>query len=166
LITEAQRHKADLLSAVVPVKNNSGQTTTAIANPAREYGCLFRLTQAQVRHPYFPDTFGINEAADAIERLPADLCVPEVPRQALLVNTGCMVYRLSHWRPGIKFANADDIVFVDGRHKAVTRSEDWTFSKLIADHGGRVMATRLVAIRHWGKRPFDSSQVWGKTRDV
>jgi len=165
LIAEAEKHQAHLLSVVCPFKDFTGNTSTAISNPEREFGCLFRITQAQKNHPHFPETFDIQTAAEALERLPGELRVAQVPRQYLLVNTGCMVYRLSHWRPGIRFTEADDIVNVNGKETAVVRSEDWMFSKLVADAGGKVMATRIVALKHWGKTAFDSTGTWGNARD-
>src|SRR5689334_17640784 len=44
LIDEAERYGADVVSAVVPIKDDSGATSTAIAKPDSDYGHACRLT--------------------------------------------------------------------------------------------------------------------------
>jgi hypothetical protein len=166
LIELADQQGADLMSAVVPVKNRSGRTSTAMARRGSRLGTHCILTQKQVRHPSFPDTFDVHAAAEALERLPGEMRVADVPREALLVNTGCMVYRLSQWRLGVKFEQLDDIVEVNGRYQELSLSEDWSFSRRVAEHGGKVMATRLLKLTHWGKADWRSEEVWGDERVV
>jgi hypothetical protein len=164
LIHIAESHLADFVSAVVPIKDDRGVTSTAIAGTSNT-GCFARLTQSQVRHPSFPDTFGIMEAAEALCQLPNELRVVNCPRIFLLANTGCMIYRIAHWRPGVKFSNEDDIAVVGGRVEAVWQSEDWFFSRSIAERGGKVLATKSLRVRHWGTMAFDSHSIWGQPRD-
>jgi hypothetical protein len=165
LIAEAEKHGADLMSAVVPIKDQRGLLSTVIADPSSLYGGFTTLTLRQVHHASFPATFGIAEAASALEQLPEELRVAEVPRSTLLVNTGCMVYRLAHWRPGIKFEQLDEIMEVGpGLYDAVWQSEDFQFSRLVAVHGGKVMATRLVSVVHHGNAEFRSGEAWGQPR--
>jgi hypothetical protein len=165
LIAEADKHGADLMSAVVPLKDGSGTVSTAIARPDSKYGVFRRLTLHQVLHPTFPSTFGIGEAVDALARLPEPLRV-EAPRTVLLANTGCMVYRLSHWKPGIIFAQEDDVQLVDGQWWPVFQSEDWAFTRRVTEHGGKVMATRVMNIVHHGTTEYQSSQPHGHGRDI
>lgn len=158
LIALAEEHRADLLSAVVPIKDDSETVSMVIANPGEPYGYFTKFNRGQIYHPSFPATFGINEAAEALENLPGELRVEKVPRSALLVNTGCMVYRLSQWRYGVRFRNLDDLIEKDGVYTTVHQSEDFYFSQSVAKHGGRVMATRLVTVKHHGTMAWDSGQ--------
>lgn len=172
LIGEAEKHNADLVSAVVPVKDNRGITSTIIANPdwdesilqgtrpARYFG---RLTLRQVRHSRFPVTFGINEACDALAQLPDDLRVTDAPRHVLLCNTGCMVIRLTANIDWLKvfFSVVDGIVIEGGRYRYYDISEDWTFSYRMTLAGGRCMATKAVRVTHFGVGRFGNESAWG-----
>ena len=57
--------------------------SAAISTPGNRYAYYCRLTQHQIWHPQFPETFGINEATSALEQLPDPYRVSEVPREAL-----------------------------------------------------------------------------------
>ena len=94
LISEAERCDADLISAVVPLKDGRGLTSTAILMPGGPLGAFYRLTLSQVLHPEFPVTFDIRMAVDALASLPEEMRETELPNEALLVNTGCMAVRL------------------------------------------------------------------------
>src|SRR5205823_6653491 len=122
-----------------------GMTSTALSQTDWRNGSFCRLTQRQVRHPDFPDTFGCAEAAAALERLPGDLKVADVPRASLLANTGCMICRLDRpWCERIWFETFDSIVQSGDQWHPFCLSEDWVFSHRVQEHGGKVMATRLV----------------------
>jgi hypothetical protein len=172
LIDEAEKHNADMVSAVVPLKNLTGVTSTVIADPgwdaellrggrpARYFG---RLTMRQVRHSRFPTTFGINEAADALAQLPEDLRITNAPRHALLCNTGCMVVRLTSNIDWLKvfFSVIDGITFDRGRYYYYDVSEDWTFSFRMHLAGGKCMATKAVRLAHHGGGRFGNDSAWG-----
>jgi hypothetical protein len=123
---------------------------------------------AQVRHPAFPDTFDIQGAADALGKLPENLRLADLPREALLVNTGCMVLRLDRpWADErLWFDDLNGIVRINGELHAVCKSEDWNFSHRVAQVGGKVMATRIIQLTHRGVSDYASDQVWGKERDL
>jgi hypothetical protein len=167
LIAEAEKHDADLMSAVVPMKSVHGVTSTGIGKPQERHRYFCRLTTQQVRHPDFPDTFGIAEAAEALERLPGDLRIANVPRERLLVNTGCMVCRVDRpWATRVWFENEDRIVQVNGQWEPVGQSEDWIFALRVGEEGGKVMATRRVNVVHRGVADYSSQAVWGQPRDI
>ena len=165
LIDEANEHSADFISVVVPIKDLSGATSTAIAKSDSNYGYFCRLTMQQLSHPSFPRTFGIAEAVEALAVLPEQMQVI-APHTALLANTGCMVYRLAHWRPGVTFAQEDDIQLINGEWLPVWQSEDWVFTRNIAAHGGKVMATSALRVIHHGIAYFESASIWGNPRDL
>ena len=167
LLDEAERYDADLLSAVVPIKDARGLVSTAIDSVDGGFRQFCRLTLKQVHDPAFPDTFGIQEAAAALERLPAGLRIENVPRTFLLVNTGCFVCRLDRpWSEKVWFEIRDGISCRDGVWREEVVSEDWMFSKAVAANGGKVMATRIVSVDHYGSQRFPSQGTWGNPRDV
>jgi hypothetical protein len=165
LIALAEEHGADFMSAVAPVKNSTGDTSTAIQLPGRFK--TVTLTVSQVNHADFPVTFGASEAIAALARLPEPLRVADVPPGPLLANTGCMVCRIDRpWCDAVWFDNRCEVVRVSGKRDVVGISEDWFFTKAIAEHGGRVMATRAVSLKHHGRGFFASKDVWGQPRHV
>jgi hypothetical protein len=165
LIAEAERCGADLLSAVVPIKNQEGLTSTAILQPGAPFGAFHRLSLAQVRHESFPETFDIYKAVDALASLPVGLRQTGLPREALLVNTGCMVMRLDRpWADErLWFDDLNGIVRIHGELQAVCKSEDWNFSHRVAQEGGKVMATKIIKLTHRGVSDYSSEQIWGQS---
>lgn len=169
--SRAELHNADLVSAVVPLKDNRGITSTVIAaddwdesilrggRPARYFG---RLTLRQVRHSRFPTTFGIGECADALAQLPDDLRAI-APRRALLVNTGCMFVRLTdHLNPlRVFFSVVDGTVKEGGTYRYYDISEDWCFSYRMQLAGGKVCATKAVRVVHAGGGEYPNDSAWG-----
>jgi hypothetical protein len=168
LIAEAERCNADLLSAIVPIKDAEGLTSTAVLKPGGPFGAFTRLTMAQALHPSFPDTFDVHTAVDALANLPENLRLLNLPCEALLVNTGCMVLRLDRpWADErVWFDDLNGIVRINGELQAICKSEDWNFSHRVAQVGGKVMATRIIKLTHRGVTDYSSAQVWGKPRDL
>jgi hypothetical protein len=170
MIDLLEEHQADFLSAVVPLKDDSGATSTAISAPGKWWTNYCRLTQAQVRHADFADVFDVHAAADAVQRLPAEMQVAEVPREFLLANTGCMVCRLDRpWAEHVWFESETRLGKIQSTRVVLHRSEDWRFSAMIAARGGKVMATRLIQLLHIDQatgRQFNSHAIWGNPRDL
>ncbi len=167
LIAEAEKHGADMISAGVPLKDNSGLLSMGILKPGGLFGHCHRLSLAQFLHPDFPETFGINECVEGLARLPPPLRVTGLPREALLVNTGCMVVRIDQpWATKVWFNDPTGIEQVEGEWRAASMPEDWFFSHRVAQEGGRVMATRLLRLTHRGTTDFPSDQIWGQPQDL
>jgi len=160
MIEEAETHGADMLSACVAIKNVKGVTSTAIGS-GRRFGQFGRLTFKQIRHPDFPETFDINDAADALEQLPPPLGV-RIPRFALLANTGCMIVRLDReWSRRLVFKTFDRIVQLpNGEFQNQDLSEDWYFSWRVAKLGGKVMCTTKIKAIHRGEFEFPNDRDW------
>lgn len=161
MVAEAEKHGADLLSRAIPLKDDSGVTSTAISS-GKDFGQFGRLTMKQLRHESFPQTFDIYACCNALERLPHPLGVSNVPRHALLANTGCMIVRLDRpWSEELFFQNIDAIVRLeDGTFQARDLSEDWFFTRLAAEKGAKVMVTTILTINHRGATDFPGHKDW------
>ena len=165
LIAIAEQHDADLLSAVVPIKDASGLTSTAISG-FDNYNRKTRLTTSQVNHPDMPETFGAREALKLMQDK-FDLHLFPDDETKLLVNTGCMVARLDRpWCQHAYFTIKDRIVQgVGGRYTEEVEPEDWFFSRCVSEFGGKVMATRAVKVQHIGSISYFSNKIWGDDID-
>lgn len=159
LVAEAELHNADMMSVPIAIKNTLGVTSTAICSGKR-FGQYGRLTFAQLRHPQFPKTFDIDDAADALAEIPPPIGAT-IPRHALLANTGCMIVRLDRpWSRKLVFRTFDAMYEVDGQLQPRDLSEDWYFSWLVAKLGGKVMCTTLVSAVHRGEFEYPNNRDW------
>ena len=167
LIAEAETFGADMMSAVVPIKNHDGLTSTAIENVNDPWEVLVRLSLKQVNHESFPETFDNAMALNALALLPEPLkcTIPGNPR--LLANTGCMVIRLDRpWVEDLYFQTHDKVRRrADGKFEVCVQPEDWLMSKAIAERGGKVMVTKKFSVQHKGMGGFHSNETWGRDRD-
>ena len=157
MIELAERHQTDLLSVVVPFKDQSGLTSTALGTDD-PYNITSRLTMQQVMQ--LPPTFG-----------QADVCklfsINTLPLPVLLVNSGCIIVNMQAPRATELYFTINDQVRTDkqGKLYPVTEPEDWFFSRMVHEFGGKVMATREVTVAHIGTRQYMNNQVWGATWD-
>lgn len=143
MLSEQARVGADVLSAVVAIKNDHGMTSTAwdtdTWNPLRftttEISQMSELTWTQ------PD---------------------------LLVNTGLMLVDFTKpWVEEACFTMKDRIVKgEDGRFKAQFVPEDWNFSRDCHAKGVGVYATRAVTVMHVGRAGYSTKNVWGYPTDL
>ena len=145
MVEAMQEHDADVLSAVVAIKDTSETTSTAVSLPGEPYR---RLTLQECAGA-LPETFGLE--ADYLRDMGAE---------RLLLNTGVMLMRvdrpwLRQWsgfqiRSCIRW-DSDNIV-VD------TVSEDWDMSEQLhnLDPRPRLMATTAVRTLHFGAGMYDS----------
>jgi len=155
LLDELDRTGADLVSVVVPIKDERGLTSTALDLPAEHdpeqggWPAERRLTMSEIME--LPETFG-----------PEDLGCP--PGFALLVNTGCFVCRLDRpWCSEVHFEIRNRIVVDDdGMFWPQCEPEDWGLSRQIARLGGKVVATRKVAVGHIGRKEYRNDSAWGE----
>jgi hypothetical protein len=172
LVDQLICHSADWMSAVVPLTGkDNGYTSTALAESADRLANRRRLTQSQLHHPRFPETFDVQMAALAIEQLPPPYRISQCPRGFLWCNTGCFVVRIDRdwdWTT-VCFASDDRLVLSAGRYLEYVFPEDWTFSHRVAEAGGKVMATRLVKLTHTSEetgKQYRSDEVWGHPVDL
>ena len=148
LLEELEAHKADVVSAVIPIKNTAGVTSTALGDPYDTFKIDRRLTMHEVDALPF-DTFD----ADALG----------YPERALLINTGCWVCDFRKpWVEHVRFTIADRIKKGDdGKFSPCVSPEDWDFSRQVRACGGRVFATRKVKARHFGPHGYPNYSAWG-----
>lgn len=135
--------KAEVLSAIVPIKDEKGLTSTALDEPVGDVPLKWRprrLTMAEImqREPTFTD-----------------------PK--LLVNTGLLLIDLSTaWAKEIYFHFDDAIIWHHGKRLPVLEPEDWMFSRDARRMGCKSMwVTREVNLRHMGDSAFPNDQAWG-----
>lgn len=148
LIDEMEECDLDAISAVVPLKNQKGLTSTATDTPGYPWG-VHRLTMREVME--LPPTF----TAQDVPHRQQDAC--------LLLNSGCWVMRIDKpWVQGLHFRQQDRIVWCLATKSwaAQSISEDWDFSRQLATRGCRVAATRKVALYHQFPQ-YNNQTAWG-----
>ena len=152
LLSEQRRTEAQVLAAVVPIKDERGLTSTGVY---RADGLVTRLTMTDVQA--LPLTFRLHDID------------PVTPDQALVVNTGCWVCDFTQpWVEQVAFKFHDGIVLNDetSQFSARTLSEDWDFSLQCLYLGVSVAATRAVSLKHVGSHDYGNTQAWGtQTKD-
>jgi len=142
LVDELERTNADMVSAVVPIKDNRGITSTGVDDTGDEWNPR-RLSMTEVF--MLPETFG-----------DADLGFP------VLLNTGLWVARFDRpWVENVNFRQGDKIECINGQWVPQTRPEDWDFSRQLRSHGCKLMATRKVRLTH-ERAEWHNTAPWGK----
>lgn len=142
LLSERDRVKADVISAVIPIKNEQGMTSTA------------RDTDF-----WNPDRYSLAEVNAMTE--------PTWTTPDLLLNTGLMLVDFTKpWVEQVHFQFHDRIVKdEDGKFKAQFAPEDWDFSRQCHTLGLSVYATKAVPVLHRGVYDYPSNGVWGFETD-
>lgn len=150
MINELETTGADIVSAVIPIKDARGLTSTAVDDTGDEWNPR-RLTLSEVFE--LPATFGDREAGGPV-----------------LLNTGLWVCRFDKaWCEKVAFRQQDRITWFGngdgGRYVPETKPEDWDFSRQVRALGGKLMATRKVPLVH-ERQEWHTNHPWGKwTRD-
>ncbi len=156
LVDEMHECGAVMMSALAPIKDERGLTSTAVTvdNNTWIHRNLLMKEAAKL-----PETF---TAADMGQ-----------PNEKLLVNTGLWVADLrwpgwrAKWPNGclkIRFNIRDEIVELPdaaGTLVVLVESEDWQFSRLVQEEGGRIFCTRKVRLGHEGCQLYPNYEAWG-----
>ena len=155
LLAECDRLDADLVSAVVPLKDFRGITSTGISHPDDKWGGYRRVAIREL--PSLPKTFNA-----------VDLGYEGWP---LLVNTGCFVADLR--KSVFKTANdagelAINLNFprttyrANGKWTYLRESEDWHFSRGLHKCEAKYYASHAAHVAHLnGGVPFPNYGAWG-----
>jgi len=124
---EFVRTGAKVMGAVVPIKDDSGETSTAVWEDrwkARRYS----LDEVAAKEPSWTEG-------------------------GLLVATGCLLVDVrGTWADQIRFSIQDRIIKVGGKREADFIPEDWGFCLYCHTLGIDVWATRVVKLVHWDGR--------------
>lgn len=156
LVAKLEEHDADMVSAVVAIKDFHGLTSTAVLD--LETSKRRRLTVAETLS--LPEVFGADEAGALFGLAPG--------KSVLMVNTGLWVCRFdAEWVESVCFETGDDIrKGEDGKFRAHVFPEDWLWSAMLAQKGLKVLATRAVETVHFGRTPFVmGSKPWGGLKE-
>lgn len=140
--------KADVVSAVIPLKSGDGLTSTALERPNYFAPRRFTLTEIHAQEPTFTDP-------------------------ALLINTGLMLVDFQKpWveeiaQQGAPFSFLDTVQrHPNGDYYPASAPEDWEFSRKAKRLGATLYATREVSVIHQGDTGFPNNVVWGNlTKD-
>lgn len=160
LFREISTLAADLVSVVVPIKEATGLTSTAIGAPGVMFGTKRLLTMTEIMG--LPETFGLEDCCAAGLAEPDD---------ELLLNTGCWICDLRKPWAWQKHANGQylvhfsirDAIFDDenGEPFASVAPEDWNFSRCLNALGARIYATRKIHVGHVGECVYGNRGAWG-----
>jgi hypothetical protein len=160
LMEELVAHNADICSAVSPIKDMKGLTSTAIDDPQNPWQPKRRLTMTEIAR--LPETFDAMDCAKAALN-------PE--RAALLINTGCFLadvrkpWVLGNWTQNAPLAFTINDRMYRGKDRTFwvdSESEDWYFSRQAARCGAKIIATRKVQIEHFGEISWSNTGTWGE----
>lgn len=135
---EMEKHGADVLSAVIPIKNELGMTSTARDTDRWE-----------------PRRYSTTEVKAMAE--------PTWTEPDLLVNTGLMLVDFTKpWVEQICFTINDEIRHCpDGKWRAYAEPEDWGFSRQAHKLGASIFATKAVHVDHVGSKFYSNQDAWG-----
>lgn len=135
----SQKHRADILSVVIPIKDGRGLTSTAIESENHWKPRRLSLKELFDREPTFTD--------------------PNI-----LVNSGLMLVDIrNHWADKVFFRFEDRIVLNEkGLYEANTMSEDWNYSRDARMYDAYIYATREIKVVHEGRAHYSNAHAWGK----
>ena len=156
LLEVMDERDADLVSAVCPIKDNRGLTSTGIGDACDPWVPCRRFTVRDLAD--MPDVFNAAEAG--------------YPGRILLHNTGCWVADL---RKPLFFETDDNgelIAHLQFRQRIIQdskgewgaqgESEDWFFSRALHMLNANTFIARKVALTHRGPNDFPNNQSWGE----
>ncbi len=140
-----EREQADIVSAIVPIKNQQGFTSTALEQKMGDADPYFRVRRLTMTE---------------VMKMPPTFTDP-----AILLNTGLMLVDLSKaWTrdEDVYFTIEDRIVRYRGRRVPHMWPEDWGFSRRARKAGAKkLVATREIALEHAGLANHPNYVAWG-----
>lgn len=132
---------ADMISAVIPIKNKTGLTSTGIEEPVEGSNPFWRPKRLTLHEVYnnYPATF---------------------THEKILLNTGLMLIDITKpWiDEGMWFEFIDKIEKVNGEYVPLVQPEDWNWSRRAREKGAKLYATREVKVKHLGTCAFTNER--------
>lgn len=168
LLSEMDDNNAPLVSALVPIKDSRGLTSTGLGNAKNPWGAHRRLTMREALN--LSATFGYRELKEFFSKTG---CVPD--ESYLMFNTGCWAADLR--REEFRAVNEDGTLRAwfdfptriarnkDGKWANDRESEDWFFSRKVCELGLKALVTRKVQLVHEGEMYYDNSTPHGSYKD-
>jgi hypothetical protein len=158
LSDELDDRDGDLISAVAALKNEDGLTSCGIGDKDDTWTPFRRFTTHELME--LPETFGIEDT--------------DYPDRYLLHNTGCWLADLR--KPLWRTVDDNNCLVADfsfpirglmlptGEIVHQRESEDWHFSRMIAELGAKTYATRRVSTIHFGQKGYRNDYAWGRMK--
>ena len=151
LVDELEAMELDVLSVVLPLKDEKGITSTGILSGDEQ---VTRLTLSEVSS--LSDTFDADDIGESLGY-----------EGTLLVNTGMWVAKVGDWMKKFDgFRAHSQIVKKNGLYETLNSPEDWDFSVWCSENGVKVAATSLIKAGHVGKKTWRNDQVYGQKSDM
>ncbi len=146
LYDEFEKSKCDLLSCIIPMKDDRGLTSTAVLH--KSTGNMQRLTCREVFRDGVPETFDAEQAG-------FHDCV-------MLPNTGLFICDFTKpWVEEFAFSDAMRNLKEGAHWKPQGLSEDWLMGVWMAKRGLKVKVTKKIRLYHHGDFAFPAAP-WGK----
>lgn len=137
MFEDMQKTGADIISAVIPIRNFSGLTSTAL-----DQENIWTPRRMTLKEVYREE--------------------PTFHKPNLLLNTGLMIIKLkTHiWKERFSFRQIHRVSSYDGKWFPEFIPEDWDMSREIRSRGGLLFATRRVPLYH-GTPEYHNREPWG-----
>ncbi len=140
LIEQLELNNLDVLSVVIPLKEDTGITSTGVLSPDMQN--IHRFTLEELKK--YPSVF-------TEEHTKAD------HPGTLLVNTGMWIARVGDWMKefdGFKTFSEVKLNPETEKYEERCSPEDWDFSVFLKEKGIKYGATTLVKVGHVGKKAW------------
>lgn len=159
LVNELDDVDGDLISVVNALKDDRGVTSCGIGDKNNHWEPFRRFTVREILE--LPETFTVADTPH--------------PERYLLHNTGCLVADLR--KPVWRALDGDGClkacfqfqirarVLPTGELIHERESEDWYFSRKLAEIGAKTFSTRKVETVHLGTSGYPNSMPWGKYKN-
>jgi predicted O-methyltransferase YrrM len=157
LMEDIESSGADMVSAVVPLKEPTGNTSTAVDLEDDHY--------ADGGHWGVQRRVTLKEAHKIAKQTPVFTAEDCGYQRRTIANTGCWICRFDRpWRNAVDefgrkklFFTINDRIARDpttNLWKPDVEPEDWFFSRRLQDLGGKVAITTRVRLAHYGMTPY------------
>ena len=144
LMEELERTGADIVSAVIPIKDGRGLSSTAVDDTGDQWRHR-RITMKEAKR--LPKTFFSEDVGGP-----------------LLLNTGLWVAKLGPWMNETFFQVREHMrrdVSKGGAWACAVVSEDWDFSLQCHKLGLKLAATTAIEVHHYGEHKWSSHGEYG-----
>ncbi len=143
------RADVDLLSVVLPLKDDKGMTSTAVLDKWKL--ATRRLAMKEV-HRYLPETF-----------TSADLAELGHENSLLLASGGLQLYRVGDWMEKVWWEAPTKIVRdQSGQFVSAVWDEGWNLSLQMYQLGLKIACTREIHANHLGGGVWGNEESWGE----